>query len=65
MKHIPTPYIVPLSIMIAVAVTSTHNIYLYWGCITLCSLVIAIKHGEIIWEFGISSIKKLWKKLQY
>lgn len=52
---------IPLSIIIAIAVTSTHNAYLYWTCMTICSLIIAIKHTDTIWEFGKSSLKKLWK----
>ena len=59
MSHIPTAYIVPLSIMIAILITKTGNVYLYWSCITLCSLVIAIRHGEIVWEFGETLVKSL------
>ena len=60
MSHIPTAYIVPLSIIIAILITKTGNVYLYWSCITLCSLIIAIRHGEIIWEFGKTLVKSLY-----
>ena len=52
MSHIQPIYIVPLSIVLSLLITKTGNAYLYWSCITLCSLVIAIRHGEIIWEYG-------------
>ena len=47
-----TQYIVPMSIVIAIVVTKTGSPMLYWSCIALCSLVISIRHGEIIWEYG-------------
>ncbi len=64
MSHIPTAYIVPLSIMIAILVTKTGNVYLYWSCITLCSLIIAIRHGEIVWEYGETLVKSLHSHLR-
>ena len=60
MSHIQPVYIVPLSIMIAILVTKTGNLYLYWSCIALCSLIIAIRHGEIIWEYGETLVKSLY-----
>jgi hypothetical protein len=33
MSHIPVQYIVPLSIIIAILITKTGNVYLYWSCI--------------------------------
>ena len=60
MSHIPVQYIVPLSIIIAILITKTGNVYLYWSCITLCSLIIAIRHGEIVWEYGETLVKSLY-----
>ena len=57
-------YIFPLSVIIAITITNTHNVYLYWTTIVIFSFIIAIKHGEIAWEYGETLIKSLHSYLK-
>ena len=64
MSHIQPIYIVPLSIMLYILITKTGNPYLYWSCIAVCSLVIAIRHGESVWEYGETLVKSLVSRVK-